>query len=421
MTKKIKDNQSIKPLVELIKVGKFTFNILDRVPFIYKLSPTLKSIKEQYLSIEKMSNILDLPDQFNDLFSTYGWICYGGLSKEILENSVKLGLENKVEEAQNLLINSFNEQSLNLILLQCRTREHFKLRIDLLELIKIDYLEERYHACIPLLLALIDGLANDVSNHIGFFTEGLNLELFDSITAHKTGLPFLKTIMNSPRKNTTNEKISIPYRNGILHGRDLNFNNKEVASKCWWALASLIEWSDEKKLDKKNQENLPLIETLRQSSEKLNYSKRIDEWREGPKEKKDFLNAQQLNTLEKNTPEYALLKFLEDWKNGRWKNLSEALSHGVGKHLGTLVKEVKSDYSKIKNIDYYLISLEDQIPSETKIKIFFEYIKNDNKNSTELDVYLIYRDKTLDEPMLRNEPNGQWFIIQNSFSEVLIQ
>lgn len=421
MTKKIKDNQSIKPLVELIKLGKFTFNILDRVPFIYKLSPKLKSVKDQYSNIEKISNILDLPDQFNELFSNYGWICYGGLSKEILENSVKLGLENKVKEAQNLLINSFDEQSLNLILLRCRTREHFKLRIDLLELIKIDYLEERYHAAIPLLLALIDGLANDVSEHIGFFTEGLNLELFDSMTAHKTGLPFLKTMMNSPRKKTTHEKISIPYRNGILHGRDLNFNNKEVASKCWWALDSLIDWSDEKKLDKKNQQNIPFMETLRKHSERLNYSQRIDEWQKRPSKSNEFWRVQQLTTLEENTPEYALLKFLEDWKNGRWKDVSEALIHGIGKHLGTLVKEVKSDYSKIKEIDYHLISSEDQTPSSTKIKIFLTYIKHDDKNSTEVDVYLSYCDKNLNEPMLRNEPNGQWFIIQNSFSEILFE
>ncbi|AMW80073.1 hypothetical protein AMD27_14975 [Acinetobacter sp. TGL-Y2] len=138
MTKRIKENPSIKPLVELLQVGKFTFNVLDKVSFIYKLSPKLKSIKNQYLNIEKMSNILDLPDQFNDLYSKYGWICYGGLSKVILENSVKLGLEDKIEEGQKLLINSFDKQSLNLILLQCRTRDHFNLRIDLLQLINLN-------------------------------------------------------------------------------------------------------------------------------------------------------------------------------------------------------------------------------------------------------------------------------------------
>ncbi|WP_234964988.1 hypothetical protein [Acinetobacter johnsonii] len=120
----------------------------------------------------------------------------------------------------------------------------------MLELLKLDYQAGRYHACIPLLLALIDGLANDISAHVGFFAGKTDLELFDSITAHETGLPFLKTIMNSSRTTTTTKEISIPYRNGILHGRDLNFANKEVASKCWWVLASLIEWSDEKQLNK---------------------------------------------------------------------------------------------------------------------------------------------------------------------------
>lgn len=200
MKKKIKDNESIKPLIETLKITKFSFNVLDKVPFIYKLSPKIKSIKEQFLNIENMSHILDLPDQFNNLFSRNGWICYSSINQAVLEKSVRLGLDNKFEEATLLLINSIDENSIDLILLRCQTREHFRLRTSLLELLKTDYLEKRYHACIPLLLALLDGLANDVSKHIGFFTEGLNLELYDSITAHESGLPFLKKIMKSTKK-----------------------------------------------------------------------------------------------------------------------------------------------------------------------------------------------------------------------------
>ncbi|MFD2012705.1 hypothetical protein ACFSHO_01120 [Acinetobacter vivianii] len=215
MPKKIKDNQSIKTLVDLLKVGQVSFKVLDKLPAIYKLNPRIKSLKENFLEIQDMSSILDLPDQFNELFATNGWICQNDLNQNILEEAVKLGLENKIDEAKKILIDSIDEIFIDRILIKCQSREHFKLRVDLLTLLKTDYLEERYHACIPLLLALIDGLANDISKHIGFFTEKAEFELFDSITAHSSGLPFLKMIMNSSRRTTCSEKITIPYRNGI--------------------------------------------------------------------------------------------------------------------------------------------------------------------------------------------------------------
>ena len=280
MSKKIKDNESIKPLLYLLKLGETSFSILDKIPFIYKLNPQIKSFKEQFVKIQNQSPILLLPDQFNELFSKDGWVCYGGLSTKNLEKTVRLGHEKRFNEAHQVLIDSIDEIAIDLILLRCECRKHFDLRIPLLQLLKIDYLEERYHACIPLLLALIDGLANDIANRsLGYFTENLDVQLFDSITAHETGLPFLKIIMNGARKNTTTDKIKIPYRNGILHGRDLNFNNKEVASKCWWALACLLEWADEKQLNKQPKEQVSFRDTVKESNEINEYSKRIDRWK----------------------------------------------------------------------------------------------------------------------------------------------
>lgn len=54
----------------------------------------------------------------------------------------------------------------------------------------------------------------------------------DSIAAHETGLKALARIMGRGRNRTNEEIISVPYRNGILHGRDLAFDNKVVAAKC---------------------------------------------------------------------------------------------------------------------------------------------------------------------------------------------
>ncbi|CAG70108.1 hypothetical protein [Acinetobacter baylyi] len=418
MTKKIKDNESIKPLINLLKVGQVSFKALDKFPFIYKLNPKAQLLKEKFLKIQDMSNILYLPDQFNEIFAKHGWICYGALSQKVLEESVKLGLENKIDEAKKTLIDSIDEIYIDLILIKCQSREHFKLRIDLLTLLKTDYLEKRYHACIPLLLAIIDGLANDISNHIGFFTESSQFELYDSITAHSSGLPFLKEIMNSSRKATNIEEITIPYRNGILHGRDLNFANKEVASKCWWVLAALIEWADERRINKqKNQESF--LEILQSYNQTSRLNQRIDSWEKRTRKGSIFWQNQTTETLEKSSPEYTLLEFLQAWKNKQWGKLTPTLLHTIGKHQKKETKDIKVDYSSIDLLNFYIINSNDQSPSSTIIKTHLDYIKDRQNFIKEVSISLNYAHQDNGLPELRNEPNGKWFISQNSLSEIL--
>nr|WP_180171717.1 hypothetical protein [Acinetobacter sp. YH12023] len=419
MPTKIKDNESIQPLLNLLEFGKISFSVLDKIPFIYKVSPKIKSLKKQFIEIQNQSSILTLPDQFNELFSNEGWICYGALNQSILEESVSLGLDNKIEEAKLLLINSIDEIFIDLVLKKCGIRKHFKLRVELLKLLKIDYLEERYHACIPLLLALIDGLANDISAHIGFFAEKSDLELFDSITAHKTGLPFLKILMNSARKNTTTEKIKIPYRNGILHGRDLNFANKEVASKCWWALASLIEWADEKALNKQPKPPESFQTILKQHQQTRELSKRIGLWKPRPIQPKDYWIVQTLETVVDDSPEFTLLEFLNHWKNKHWGKLPPLLIHNIGKHLGKASQEIKSDYQKSELLNFKIIALEDYTASSTRILTNIQYIKNEGIKDTEINITLNYADSTTGSPELRGEKNGRWYVLQLSLGDIL--
>lgn len=419
MSKKIKDNESIQPLINLLQLGELSFFVLDKIPFIYKLSPKIKSFKEQFIEIQNQSSILTLPDQFNELFSKEGWICYGALNRSILEESVKLGLENRIEEAKILLIDSINEESINQILLKCETRKHFESRVTLLELLKLDYQAGRYHACIPLLLALIDGLANDISAHVGFFAGKTDLELFDSITTHETGLPFLKTIMNSSRTTTTTKEISIPYRNGILHGRDLNFANKEVASKCWWVLASLIEWSDEKQLNKQAKEPMSFQESFKKYQRTQDLSKRIDSWQKRPNKSESYWIENTLEAIETDSPAYFLLVFLEAWKAQQWGKMTPLLLHNISKHVGKATKEVVNDYKKIELRSYQIKYLEDQTPSSTRILTLLEFMKNEVLYSIEINISLNYADSTNGLPELRGEANGQWYILQASLIDIL--
>ena len=51
MTKKIKDNESIQPLINLLQLGELSFFVLDKIPFIYKLGSV-----ENYRELIKLAH-----------------------------------------------------------------------------------------------------------------------------------------------------------------------------------------------------------------------------------------------------------------------------------------------------------------------------------------------------------------------------
>jgi len=108
--------------------------------------------------------------------------------------------------------------------------EEFQPRAWLIYKALDDYLAERYHACVPVVLMMIDGFVNDLEQK-GFFATNIDLTVWDTIAAHDSGLNTLTTIFGKSRTKTTSEEINSPYRNGILHGRDLGYDNRKVAAK----------------------------------------------------------------------------------------------------------------------------------------------------------------------------------------------
>ena len=148
MSQKIQDNESIQSMLELTKLVKFGYKVLDKLPLIYKINPGIKTQRDQAVEILNHANILLLPDEFNNLFSKDGWVCYGGLSQRILEEVIYLGSNKQYQEAKQLLINYIDEDKIDFILKKCASREHFKERLDLFNLLKI-YAFPQTIGCLP--------------------------------------------------------------------------------------------------------------------------------------------------------------------------------------------------------------------------------------------------------------------------------
>ena len=187
-------------------------------------------------------------DRFNDLFWGIGWIAYWTIDVNVLKKAVAKGDLGDIAGAQADLVRHYDPERVRFELKKMRHIKAFEARMPLARKALIDYQEERYHACIPVVLALLDGMVNEIYQKVhkkryGFFAEDVDLIAWDSIAAHSKGLNKLARTFRSGRYTTTTEIIDIPYRNGILHGMDLGYDNKTVAAKAWAALFATGEWA----------------------------------------------------------------------------------------------------------------------------------------------------------------------------------
>ncbi len=185
---KIIDNPTTKEMLEQFQAFDSFEALYRAIPFSRKFFPKFDSAFESFSEIKKQAIILQLPDKFNEIFSSQGWIAYESMNVEIMKKSIEVYESEGIEKAEIFLASSYDSESLKWGIQWFNGHSEFRRRIRLANLAREDYLEERYHACIPLLLSLLDGLVNDVSKHVGFFAEKVDLTAWDSIAAHETDL-----------------------------------------------------------------------------------------------------------------------------------------------------------------------------------------------------------------------------------------
>ena len=327
--KKIADNPATKEITEQLKVLGYAHSVYQKIPFAKKMFPKWEKLFSDFSKVKEESSIFLLPDQFNGVFSQHGWIAYESMNVNVMKVAMELHESDGFEAAENFLADYYDKELLEFGIKRFQVNDHFRKRIRLVELAKEDYLSERYHACIPLLLSLLDGLVNDISQHVGFFAKNVDLTAWDCIAAHETGLQTLTGILSESRKRTNEDSIFVPYRNGILHGRELAFDNKLVAAKCWAALFAIRDWAMSIEAGKKEpkevkQESWKEIFAKISKTEKV--KKAIEDWRPRDTRSLSYLPHEgSVEELPRNTPELAVGLFLDHWCNKRFGPIAEAL------------------------------------------------------------------------------------------------
>lgn len=154
--KKISENASAKKLLDQLQCIETIGDIFGSGTHV-----------DEFNEIKKQSAVLLVPDQFNEMFAQQGWIAYESMSVAAMLKAIEIEKKEGFATAEEFLANEYGEGTLKFGIQRCSGHAEFRKRHRLIELAKEDYLAARYHACIPLLLALVDGLVNDISKRVG--------------------------------------------------------------------------------------------------------------------------------------------------------------------------------------------------------------------------------------------------------------
>jgi len=124
-----------------------------------QIERALKEIDGLTASVE---DLITIPDRFNDHFASLGWIMYEEMDLQVAKTALEKADSGDIEGAEAYLIEYYNPETVQQKLRRMNHVEEFRRRMPLAQKALDDYREERYHACVPVVLALIDGMVNEL-------------------------------------------------------------------------------------------------------------------------------------------------------------------------------------------------------------------------------------------------------------------
>lgn len=218
-------------MLQQIQGGK----LLTRV-FARRLRPDLVRIERE------VKRLADLVDRFYALLGERNWIFHDHLNIERIGALLDL----PPDEAERGLIEMYKEpETLPSMIRMMRRFPAMRALMHLVERAKDDHLAGRYYAAVLTLLSVMDGFVNDFeAEHRGLHTRSeRELHAWDSVVGHHLGLTNAHRTFTKSFSKLSDEEVTELYRNGIMHGNLVNFDNDIVATKAWNRLFAVADWA----------------------------------------------------------------------------------------------------------------------------------------------------------------------------------
>lgn len=393
------------------------------------LSSFLKSEqKKQLKDMEKqLENIIVQTTAFNDRFSSQGWCAYDSMSLTLIESANVAFETDGLEAAEQVLVDYYKSDVSKIVHWIKHSSEAFAVRDNLIQRFFEDHFAERYYASVPLGLIIVDGAVNDFTKSKGFFADGTAVDAWDCLVGCSDGLTKLKGIFNQNRTKTNTEMITLPYRNGILHGRDLNYANEYVSCKCVSLMFAVADWmkmknSEEKRKAKyeKSVNPPPIRESLARLKENEQIHNEISSWK-----KRTVIIGKDIPPfgIVEDYIEYPyvveVIEMLFAWKNKNYGKLSIHLQKvfpsnlSAGKRAGECRKLFES-----KLLDTFeVIEIEERACALAKVVVKVSWITNQSKKEAVLTFGCVYKNTT-EEVAVPWRNNGKWILMPWDIQEL---
>jgi hypothetical protein len=391
---------ALKPLLRLMRVD--TARIEDALTRAEQLA-------------QETHEMATIPDRFDDLFAHRGWIMYELMSLDVAKAAIDKGEAGDFEGAERLLVDYYDADTVGWQLRTMVAVEAFRSRMRLADKALLDFEEGRYHACTPVVLALMDGLVSELhERQRGFFAEGADLQAWDSLAAHSKGLNQLSAIFRKGRYKTTTEPIDVPYRHGIMHGFDLGYDNKMVACKTWAALFAVREWSIKAE---RRMLHPPPKQPERSWREMISNIARYGE----DKRRWEGWVARELavegippdvdpSHLEEGTPERALAEYLHWWKDANYGYMAKYVPRLFDKYKERpLPADIRDLCSRKRLVSFRLESFDHSIAGVARIGVRLQ-IEAGGKTTERISQYRLSCEDEDGHLVPHGSPAGKWVV-----------
>ncbi|WP_129347916.1 hypothetical protein [Sorangium cellulosum] len=346
--------------------------------------------------------LLEVADRFNATFADRGWIACGAINNDAARAALAEADADHWREADEILAASWVPARIRIELTKLSRLKCFENRTPLAALALEDYEAGRYHACVPVVLSLLDGAAKDLTG-AGPFRISLQTTSRESFLEIGPGFAALMKTMSAPRKLTRSDRVDIPYRHGIMHGTDLGYANKVVAAKAWAALVAFGQYAHEY-LAPPDLPPPPLLEVIQKSAatrqELAVIASSLTGW--SPRSERELAGVVSARRFEAGTPEGAADAILRAWSKGQYGLIAQ-MSYDSLKDSKGLPGRLKKNIGAAPE-GLTITSVEDSGPSAAWVSV----IAGDAETSSEIRLRLVHMKGT--EWVPRTVAGGQWMI-----------
>lgn len=380
------------------------------LPCVFGGRNKVKSLKADVLELRaQLHELKHLPDEFNAIFSRFGWIAYDRMSLSFMRSQVELAKNGQLELAILKFHEFYSPEQIEQEIMFLHGVDCARPRMDLIRLCLQDYKESRFHAVVPVLLMIMDGIVNDTVGR-GMHSDTQELDAWDSIAAIDNGLKVIHDTFRKGRYKTRTDEISEPFRNGILHGLDLGYANINVAVKCWHYLFVIRDWAsskadEEERIVKFSIEKQPvdIRKLARQIHQTESVKRALSIWapKHHTKEYLDDLGSHK--TLpSSDEPEYVVLQFFKFLNKKNFKDLSELFWEKSYGDKTNRIPRVRNEFKEKSYILRKISKINQDSPVICEISV--------ETNACTLEFRMLYQthDEGIAMPSLKN---GKWAIV----------